>query len=226
MTMKDTARRLLTALAALLLTQAAHGANIPKAAAAPKPLSPQESAKHFRLPDGFHSEPVAAEPQVIEPTGMCFDARGRIFVCELHGYNLDGYYDIVELNKTGRLDTAVRRIPATKAAEERAARETYGTVKLLEDTDGDGRVDKMTVFAPPVDRQPVAARAARAASGCSSCSPPGGANRRGRRGGSPGCRQKRRGACRQRPRLSGTGDRTPPGPSLRRSTAEVPGGRG
>ena len=103
---------------------------IPPATDAPKPLPPEESRKHFRLADGFRIELVAAEPQLAEPTGMCFDARGRIFVCELHGYNLDGYYDIVELNKTGRLDTAVRRIPATKAAEERAARETCGTVKL------------------------------------------------------------------------------------------------
>jgi putative membrane-bound dehydrogenase-like protein len=131
--------------------QATAADDIPPATDAPRPLPPEESRKHFRLPDGFRIELVAAEPQLAEPTGMCFDARGRIFVCELHGYNLDGYYDIVELNKTGRLDTTVRRIPATKQAEERAARETYGTVKLLEDTDGDGRVDRVTVFA---DRLP------------------------------------------------------------------------
>src|SRR6516162_3207785 len=118
---------------------------------APKPLSPEESRKRFRLLDGFRIELVAAEPHLAEPTGMCFDTRGRIFVCELHGYNRDGYYDIVELNKTGTLDKTVRRIPASKQAQERAAKETYGTVKLLEDTDGDGRVDRMTVFA---DRLP------------------------------------------------------------------------
>src|SRR5262249_27327842 len=115
-----------------------------------KPLSPQESAKHIRLPDGFHSEPVAAEPQVIEPTGLCFDARGQIFVCELHGYNLDGYYDIRELNKTGVLDRSVRRIPASRQAEQRAAKETYGTVRLLE-RDKAGRVVRSKVFA---DRLP------------------------------------------------------------------------
>jgi putative membrane-bound dehydrogenase-like protein len=124
---------------------------IPPATDAPKPLSPQESRKRFRLPEGFRIELVAAEPHLAEPTGLCFDARGRIFVCELHGYNRDGYYDIVELNKTGRLDKKVRRIPASKEAEERAAKETYGTVKLLEDTDGDGRVDRVSVFA---DRLP------------------------------------------------------------------------
>jgi hypothetical protein len=51
------------------------------------------------------------------------------------------------LNKTGKLDTEVRRIPATKEAEAKADKETYGTIKLLEDTRGDGRFDRETVFA-------------------------------------------------------------------------------
>jgi hypothetical protein len=79
----------------------AYTETIPAATDAPKPLSPEESRKRFRLLDGFRIELVAAEPHLAERTGMCFDARGRIFVCELHGYNLDGYYDIVELNKKG-----------------------------------------------------------------------------------------------------------------------------
>src|SRR5262245_15428249 len=134
----------------LALAQPAGDGKIAQAGDAPKPLAPDESRKLFRLPEGFRIELVAAEPHLAEPTGMCFDARGRIFVCELHGYNLDGYYDIVELNKKGVLDTAVRRIPASKEAEEKAARETYGTVRLLE-TDGAGRVVRSTVFA---DRLP------------------------------------------------------------------------
>src|SRR6516162_8195398 len=126
--------------------QAPAADGIPPATDAPKPLPPEESRKHFRLADGFRIELVAAEPHLAEPTGLCFDARGRLFVSEIHGYNLDGYYDVVELNKTGVLDRAVRRIPASKEAEERAAKETYGTVKLLEDTKGNGHFDRMTVF--------------------------------------------------------------------------------
>jgi putative membrane-bound dehydrogenase-like protein len=114
-------------------------------------LSPAESQKRFRLPSGFRMELVASEPHLAEPTAMTFDARGRIFVCELHGWNLEGYYDALELNKTLVLDKTVRRIGASKQAQERAARETYGTVKLLEDTDGDGLVDRATVWA---DRLP------------------------------------------------------------------------
>jgi putative membrane-bound dehydrogenase-like protein len=133
-----------------LLASPVGAGKIPLATDAPKPLSPEESQKRFRLPNGFRIELVAAEPRLAEPTGICFDSRGRLFVCELHGYNLDGYYDIAALNKTGVLDTAVRRIPASKEAEQRAAKETYGTVRLLE-TDGAGRVVRSMVFA---DRLP------------------------------------------------------------------------
>jgi putative membrane-bound dehydrogenase-like protein len=130
-----------------LQAQAPKAGGIEQAVDAPKALAAAESLKRFRLPDGFHIELVAAEPAVVEPTGICFDARGRIYACELHGYNLDGYYDVLELNKTGKLDTSVRRIPAGRAAVQKAARATFGTVKLLEDVDGDGHVDRTATFA-------------------------------------------------------------------------------
>ncbi|MCY2986280.1 MAG: hypothetical protein NTY19_00165, partial [Planctomycetota bacterium] len=118
---------------------------------APRPLPPEESIRRFQLPPGFHVELVASEPLVADPVAMAFDARGRILVCEIHGYNLEGYLDVLQQNKTGVLDKAVRRIPANPEAEKAAAREQYGTVKLLEDTDGDGRMDRATVWA---DRLP------------------------------------------------------------------------
>ena len=124
---------------------------IQPAADAPQPLSPAESLRRFELPPGFRIELVASEPDLADPTGMAFDARGRIFVCELHGYNLEGYYDILELNKTGVLDKQVRRISAPPEALAKAEQETYGTVKLLEDADGDGRMDRTRVWA---DRLP------------------------------------------------------------------------
>ncbi len=124
---------------------------IPRPTDAPPPLSPAESLKRVKLPPGFRLELVAAEPLVREPSGVCWDEHGRLFVCELHGYNLEGQYDIDELNKTGKLDLAVRRIPANPGAIAAAKKETYGTVKLLLDTDGDGRIDKADVFA---DRLP------------------------------------------------------------------------
>jgi putative membrane-bound dehydrogenase-like protein len=122
-------------------------AEIPLATDAPQPLSPEESVKRFKVPDGFRLELAAAEPLVREPSGMCWDARGRLFVCELHGYNMDGQLDIDELNKSGQLDREVRRIRVSDAIKEAAKEYMYGTVKLLSDTDGDGRMDESQVFA-------------------------------------------------------------------------------
>jgi putative membrane-bound dehydrogenase-like protein len=51
------------------------------------------------------------------------------------------------LNKTGELDRVVRRLQADDSAKEAAEKETFGTVKLLTDTDGDGRMDKAEVWA-------------------------------------------------------------------------------
>jgi putative membrane-bound dehydrogenase-like protein len=122
-------------------------AQIQPATDAPRPLPTTEAARSFRLPAGFRMELLASEPLVHEPSGVCWDEQGRLYVCELHGYNLDGHYDIEELNKTGQLDHVVRRIQATDEAKRKAESGTTGTIKRLIDTDGDGRMDKAQVFA-------------------------------------------------------------------------------
>lgn len=135
--------------AALTLVQILMGASaqIPHPDDAPEALSPAESAKAFQVPPGMRIKLLAAEPLVIQPMGICWDEWGRLFVAELHGYNLEGQYDIDELNKSGKLDMEVRRIQATEESRKRAEKETYGTVKLLLDTDGDGVMDKAEVWA-------------------------------------------------------------------------------
>ncbi len=132
-------------------SERAEDAEIQLAQDAPGPLPPEASQALFRVPPGLRVELVASEPHLADPVAMAFDARGRILVCELHGYNLEGYLDVTELNQSGQLDRQVRRIPASDEAIRRAAEDQYGTVKRLEDTDGDGRVDRATVLA---DRLP------------------------------------------------------------------------
>lgn len=131
----------------LALSMTATADEIKPAADAPQPLPPAESLAKFQVDPGFHVELVAAEPHVADPVAIAFDADGRIFAAELHGYNLEGYFDVQELNKTGVLDTTVRRISAPEWAQEKAKQLTYGTVKLLFDDNGDGRIDRSTVFA-------------------------------------------------------------------------------
>lgn len=113
----------------------------------PEALSPGESARSFHLPEGFRIDLVASEPLIQAPSGVCWDEQGRLYVSELHGYNLEGQYDIDALNKTGKLDRIVRRIQADEAAKARAEGGTYGVIKRLNDSDGDGRMDQARVFA-------------------------------------------------------------------------------
>ena len=76
--------------------------------------------KTFRLPPGFRVELVASEPMVEEPVLIDFDPDGRLWVLEMRGYMQD--------------------LPATNETA------PVGRVSVLEDRDGDGRMDKKTVF--------------------------------------------------------------------------------
>ena len=89
------ARLLVFIVAGLLTAQA----EIPRPADAPRPLSPAEAVNSFHLPPGYTMKLVASEPLIHEPSGVCWDEHGRMFVCELHGYNVEGQYDIEELNQ-------------------------------------------------------------------------------------------------------------------------------
>src|SRR5579862_7929164 len=80
-------------------------------------LSPKESLSRFQVDGAFRVELVAAEPLVLHPTGMVFDEDGRIYVSEL-----------------------------VEAASDPAA-PVHSRIILLQDTDGDGKPDKRTVYA-------------------------------------------------------------------------------
>lgn len=87
---------------------------------APGALSPQEEKETFKLDERFKIELVASEPDVVDPVAMCFDEKGRLFVCEMRGYPNGGV-------GTGK--------------------ETRGKIKRLEDRDGDGVFETVTTFA-------------------------------------------------------------------------------
>lgn len=86
----------------------------------PPPLSPEEALKTFKIEEGFRIELVAAEPMVEAPIAISFDDQGRMYVVEMRGYMRD--------------------------VEGTTENEPTGRIKLLEDTDGDGRMDKASVF--------------------------------------------------------------------------------
>ena len=54
------------------------------------PVAPADAVATIRTLPGFHVEQVAAEPLVQSPVAIAFDERGRMFVCEMYDYPLDG----------------------------------------------------------------------------------------------------------------------------------------
>ncbi|MFV0445484.1 MAG: PVC-type heme-binding CxxCH protein [Planctomycetaceae bacterium] len=51
------------------------------------PMSPQEAMNAFETLPGFKVEQTAAEPLVVDPVAMSFDARGRLYVIEMRDYS-------------------------------------------------------------------------------------------------------------------------------------------
>ncbi len=82
------------------------------------PLSPEESMKKLQVAEGFTVELFASEPHVFDPVALEFDAQGDAYVLEMPDYPYE-----VELGKG------------------------HGRIRLLKDTDGDGKIDKSIVFA-------------------------------------------------------------------------------
>ena len=84
-----------------------------------QPLDPDAALATFQVVDGFRIEQFAAEPYVLDPVEIAFDENGGLYVAELADHPDDP--------------------PPGKPAKSR--------ISYLEDTDGDGRVDRRTVFA-------------------------------------------------------------------------------
>lgn len=82
--------------------------------------TPTEEAKTFQLEPGFKIQLVASEPMVQAPVVVTFDEDGRLWVVEMRGFmpTIDG------------------------EGEDKPV----GRISVLEDTNGDGTMDRSTVF--------------------------------------------------------------------------------
>ena len=142
--------RLAPTLLAITASLTISAAQIPVPDDAPQPLSPAESKKQFQLPAGFRIDLIASEPLIADPSGIAWDEHGRLFVTEIHGYNLEGHLDITELNRSGKLDTAIRRVRVGAEMKTEARKKQTGSLKLLRDRDGDGRMDEAITWADDI----------------------------------------------------------------------------
>jgi glucose/arabinose dehydrogenase len=81
-------------------------------------VEPKDAVKTWQVKKGFKLEIAASEPQVRDPIALCFDERGRMFVCEMIDYS-----------------------------EMRDVTPHLGRISMLEDEDGDGHFEKSQIFA-------------------------------------------------------------------------------
>ncbi|MEN3339505.1 MAG: hypothetical protein V7647_3181, partial [Acidobacteriota bacterium] len=84
-------------------------------------LTAEDELKTFSLPPGYHAQLVAKEPLVMDPIAIDFDPDGRLWVLEMPGF----------MSEPNAMNS----------------REPVNDVVVLEDQDGDGVMDKRTVFA-------------------------------------------------------------------------------
>jgi len=94
-------------------------ASLPSAAAPPGSPHPIADKTNCRIHPAIEISLFAAEPDVVDPVALTFDESGRMYVVEMRDYP----YGIGPQHKPG------------------------GTVRLIEDTNHDGRADRSTVFA-------------------------------------------------------------------------------
>jgi putative membrane-bound dehydrogenase-like protein len=94
-------------------------------------VSPDASFKALTAAPGLEAKLWAAEPDVINPTVIAVDERGRVWVAE--GVNYRNFAS-VPIGGTGN------------AARERALRPEGDRIVILEDADGDGKAESSKVF--------------------------------------------------------------------------------
>jgi putative membrane-bound dehydrogenase-like protein len=80
-------------------------------------LTPEKAAAAMTVPEGFEVKLFAGEPDVKQPIAMAIDHRGRLWVAEAYSYP--------------------QRQPEGKGKDR---------ILIFEDSDGDGKFDKRTVF--------------------------------------------------------------------------------
>ena len=82
--------------------------------------SPEEELATFQVEEGFKIQLVASEPMVQDPIVLKFDEDGRLWVVEMRGFMTD-------------MEGSEEELP-------------LGRISVLEDEDGNGEMDKSTIY--------------------------------------------------------------------------------
>lgn len=103
--------------------EASGGSDVSVRAGQTEALSPEESVKKIQLDGPYEAQLVAAEPLIVDPVEIAWDADGKMYVADMIDYPLGP----------------------------EPGKPFMSRIQLLTDEDGDGRMDKAVTFADHVD---------------------------------------------------------------------------
>jgi quinoprotein glucose dehydrogenase len=118
-------------------------------------LDPKSAQATFKLMPGMKIELYAAEPLLANPVALTLDEKGRIYVAETYRRDERGAPDnrrfmhwLDEDLASTSIDDRRRKYEKHLSPIQKQAFTTHSEiVRLVEDSDGDGKADKSTVFA-------------------------------------------------------------------------------
>ena len=93
-------------------------------------VEPTKAPETLAVQNGFQLKQVASEPLMADPVDGCFDASGRLFIAEMHGYPFS--------------------FESRKQQPEGGGKQDAGIIRLLEDTNDDGVFDQSHIFADKI----------------------------------------------------------------------------
>jgi putative heme-binding domain-containing protein len=128
------ARALCGAIALIVLVAAACHADEPKATLA------RDAVKTFKIADGLEARLVASEPLIRQPLSLSFDDRGRLWLLQYIQYPNPEGLRAVAVDEYLRTKYDRRPDPPPKGPR------GHDVIAILEDTDGDGVIDRAKTF--------------------------------------------------------------------------------
>ena len=130
--------------------------------AAEAKLKPAVEDKSIQIPEGLSLKKFADETQVMNPTALCLDAKGRVYVAETHrwrkqvqniragrGYlkeRVEGDILLLTLADRAKYHQKWGQISPSQFMAWEDFRANAEKIRLLEDRDGDGRADEAKYF--------------------------------------------------------------------------------
>jgi len=147
-------RTMILALVMAMCPFRAHAADLTPS---PKAVQTAEaSMKAFKIPDGYTIRLFAAEPLLGNPVSICLDENNRVFVAETYRFGTGvgdnrghGYWLLDDLAAQTVEDRAAYYKKWIAKGEKTSEwfTEKSEVIRLITDTNGDGKADKSSVFA-------------------------------------------------------------------------------